>query len=91
MQERLVMEPEPESEPVESKPMKIQVDINKIYESESRPLTDEEVKQMILDSMQTCNRCGHRWIPRSNKPPKVCPNPACKSPYWNKPRKRRIK
>jgi len=29
-----------------------------------------------------CIRCGHTWIPRSNKLPKVCPR--CKSPYWNK-------
>ena len=32
-----------------------------------------------------CTRCGHEWIPRSDDPPTVCPNPACKSPYWNKP------
>ena len=35
----------------------------------------------------TCLRCGHTWIPRSEKLPAVCPNPKCKSPYWNKPRK----
>lgn len=36
-----------------------------------------------------CERCGHEWIPRGgiDTEPKVCPNPACKSPYWNKPRK----
>ncbi len=36
-----------------------------------------------------CERCGHEWIPRGgiDAEPKVCPNPACKSPYWNKPRK----
>lgn len=35
----------------------------------------------------TCTRCGHAWTPRSDKIPDVCPNPQCKSPYWNKPRK----
>ena len=30
-----------------------------------------------------CGRCGHKWITRSKKEPKVCPK--CKSPYWNKP------
>lgn len=35
-----------------------------------------------------CERCGHEWIPRGEdkKEPAVCPK--CKSPYWNKPRKR---
>ncbi len=27
-------------------------------------------------------RCGHRWMPRSAKLPKVCPK--CKSYDWNK-------
>ena len=33
-----------------------------------------------------CHRCGHSWVARSAKLPKICPNPACNSPYWNKPR-----
>jgi predicted Zn-ribbon and HTH transcriptional regulator len=34
-----------------------------------------------------CDRCGHKWIPRSkiDETPTICPK--CKSPYWNKPRK----
>ena len=36
-----------------------------------------------------CERCGHQWIPRdASKEPKVCPNPKCKSPYWNRPRQK---
>jgi len=33
-----------------------------------------------------CERCGHEWIPRpgGSDYPKNCP--ACKSPYWDKPR-----
>ena len=27
-----------------------------------------------------CLRCGHTWIPRAPKKPKVCPNLKCKSP-----------
>ncbi|HSP96838.1 MAG TPA: hypothetical protein VL049_06285 [Candidatus Dormibacteraeota bacterium] len=41
-----------------------------------------------------CERCGYEWLPRFAKapPPAVCPNGACKSPAWNKPRpKRRAK
>ncbi|MGI0133860.1 MAG: hypothetical protein ACREBW_02735 [Candidatus Micrarchaeaceae archaeon] len=33
-----------------------------------------------------CLRCGWTWTPRSDELPTVCPNPKCKSPYWNKPR-----
>lgn len=32
-----------------------------------------------------CYRCNHKWIPRDNEKPKVCPK--CKSPYWDTPRK----
>ena len=35
-----------------------------------------------------CNRCGHKWFPRSPKEPERCP--ACNSPYWNKPRVRKV-
>jgi len=35
-----------------------------------------------------CLRCGHKWHPRTDKLPAVCPNLKCKSPYWNKPRRR---
>lgn len=31
-----------------------------------------------------CTRCSHSWIPRQEKPPKVCSK--CNSPYWNKKR-----
>lgn len=32
-----------------------------------------------------CDRCGHKWVPREDEIPRVCPK--CKSPYWNIPRK----
>lgn len=39
-----------------------------------------------------CKRCGHEWYPRDpHKPPKVCPNPKCKSPYWDRERTREMK
>ena len=32
-------------------------------------------------------RCEHEWIPRKKKEtPVICPE--CKSPYWNKPKKK---
>ena len=35
-----------------------------------------------------CDRCEHTWVPRgdTSAEPSVCPK--CKSPYWNKPRRR---
>jgi len=34
-----------------------------------------------------CERCSHEWIPRdTSQEPSVCPK--CKSPYWNRPRKK---
>ena len=32
-----------------------------------------------------CERCGHKWIPKSDIPPKTCS--LCKSPYWDRPRR----
>jgi predicted Zn-ribbon and HTH transcriptional regulator len=36
-----------------------------------------------------CTRCGHEWVPREEREPRVCPK--CKSPYWNRPRQARAK
>jgi predicted Zn-ribbon and HTH transcriptional regulator len=33
-----------------------------------------------------CERCRHKWVPKKEDLPLVCPK--CKSPYWNKPRKK---
>jgi hypothetical protein len=40
-----------------------------------------------VDSTLLRQRCGHEWYPRQDRPPKVCPNPKCKSPYWDTPRR----
>jgi hypothetical protein len=32
-----------------------------------------------------CERCNHKWVPRENEFPKVCPT--CKSQNWNTQRK----
>lgn len=34
-----------------------------------------------------CERCEWTWIPRKEELPKTCPNPDCRSPYWDRPRK----
>lgn len=36
-----------------------------------------------------CYRCEHKWTPREEEQPAVCPK--CKSPYWNKPKKKTSK
>jgi len=36
-----------------------------------------------------CKRCGHEWIPRTDKKPTICPS--CKSPYWDSERKNGVK
>jgi Zn finger protein HypA/HybF involved in hydrogenase expression len=33
-----------------------------------------------------CLRCGHRWIPRKYEVT-ICPE--CKSPYWDKPKRKK--
>jgi Zn finger protein HypA/HybF involved in hydrogenase expression len=32
-----------------------------------------------------CECCGHKWIPREDERPRVCPK--CKSAYWDVVRK----
>ena len=35
-----------------------------------------------------CERCSHEWVPRSktDDTPIICPR--CKSPYWDRPKKK---
>lgn len=33
-----------------------------------------------------CERCSHAWNTRKEQLPIVCPS--CKSPYWNKPKRK---
>lgn len=42
--------------------------------------------EVMLKGYQ-CERCEHKWVPRNEGDfPTVCPK--CKSPYWNKPKKK---
>ena len=58
---------------------------------------DREIIRMVkcpncgheFSDILKCLRCGHSWRPREDKLPTVCPNPKCKSPYWNIPRKKK--
>jgi predicted Zn-ribbon and HTH transcriptional regulator len=46
------------------------------------------VGEIIIKGFQ-CERCGHKWVPREDESPRVCPK--CKSPYWDRPRGERKK
>ena len=37
--------------------------------------------------VHNCNRCEYEWAGKLEVP-KTCANPKCRTPYWNKPRKR---
>ena len=46
-------------------------------------------KRMISIAEYTCERCGHVWIAKQRKapPPKTCAK--CKSPYWDRPKRKK--
>jgi predicted Zn-ribbon and HTH transcriptional regulator len=43
--------------------------------------------KLVVDGWR-CERCGYEWAQRDpKKTPKVCANPKCKSPYFDRPRR----
>ena len=47
----------------------------------------KEVKgENVLITGHWCYRCEHKWVPRGQNVPEICPK--CKSPYWKKPKTR---
>ena len=46
--------------------------------------TKEDLGHNVLIIGNKCFRCEHKWIPREEERPAVCPR--CKSPYWDKPK-----
>lgn len=60
---------------------------------ENKNITDDEndAYYITLGQMawRLCLRCGHTWSWFvGGKLPQTCPNPKCRSPYWNKPRQK---
>jgi len=39
------------------------------------------MNKAIVVKEKECKRCGHKWIPRLERNPVLCPK--CKSAYWN--------
>lgn len=46
-----------------------------------------EATQIVDVEMWKCFRCGHLWEKKSEEKPRRCAG--CKSPYWDRPRKRK--
>lgn len=43
----------------------------------------------VLIKGHWCYRCEHKWVPRGENIPEICPK--CKSPYWKTPKTRFLK
>lgn len=43
------------------------------------------MKDKIIVKVNVCKRCGYRFF-RIGKKLKKCPNPKCRTKYWNKKR-----
>ncbi len=43
------------------------------------------VKDFHSQFKKKCLRCGHEWLPKSEKRPVTCAK--CRSPYWDTPKK----
>ena len=57
--------------------------------------TTSNKKKTITVEQLECNRCSYSWWPRITRDgktviPQVCPNPKCKSRYWNKERRKKL-
>jgi ribosomal protein L37E len=48
------------------------------------------MKEKIVLEGWICKRCGHKWIPKKKDVPRSCPNPKCRSIYWDRPRKKKV-
>lgn len=50
----------------------------------------EEYGHQVFILGNCCYRCSHKWVQREeSEKPTICPS--CKSPYWDKPKKRFLK
>jgi len=76
--------------------MTIQIDKKNYEWIRQRCKTQEDIDKLVNKAIllwlieeaklkYQCLRCGNKWTPRTENP-KQCPK--CKSPYWNKPKKR---
>ncbi len=56
-----------------------------VLEKEIEPPCSK-VPPKIPSKQLSCKRCDRTWTPRRKEPPVQCPE--CKSPYWNRERKK---
>lgn len=46
---------------------------------------DKKIGANVNIKGHKCYRCGYEWRPFDiEKLPRTCPNPKCKSPYWDR-------
>jgi len=50
-------------------------------------MTEQVADPEVVLPFFTCQRCGHTWVPRLARMPRLCP--ACKSFLWQTPRKKK--
>lgn len=50
--------------------------------------TFKVIERQPKGDVSQCLRCGFTWYPRKPGRPARCANPKCRSPYWNKERKK---
>ena len=53
------------------------------------PKCHQEIEMEMALARLKCKRCNHEWVRREDDLPEICPR--CKSPYWNKPRKAKLR
>ena len=53
------------------------------------PKCHQEIEVELALARLKCKRCSHEWVRRGEELPEICPE--CKSPYWNRVRKRTLR
>lgn len=46
------------------------------------------MKTVTIRHPVQCKKCGYTWFPRGQSVPLRCANQRCRSPYWQKERKK---
>lgn len=44
---------------------------------------EEKMEQRLILKRYTCEKCGHSWLPRSERRPRMCPG--CQTVNWDVP------
>ena len=61
------------------------LDFWKLFDGIASVYNSKKITENIW--LHKCNRCQHDWVSKMEIP-NTCADKKCRSPYWNKPRKR---